>query len=152
MLPVRLHSAISTCRSGRRCAAVTLPSPHGCAAASAEQIGRGRGHRLIRGANSARNRQLFGIVRPYPQQTMVAGPYGFHALPRMKPSHDEDDWMPKKHKNTKRIPWSKSDDRALKAHSKRKTSVVKISKEMKRTTGALRQRAHALGISLGHRT
>jgi len=60
--------------------------------------------------------------------------------------------MPKKRKSVKRLPWTKSEDRSLKAHSKRKTPVVKISKEMKRTVGALRQRAYALGISLGHQT
>ena len=52
---------------------------------------------------------------------------------------------------TKRVPWSKADDRTLKAHSKRKTPVVKISKEMKRTIGALRQRAFMLELPLGHR-
>jgi hypothetical protein len=47
-------------------------------------------------------------------------------------------------------PWSKDEHRALKAHSKAKTPVVKISKQMKRTIGALRQRALKLGIGLGH--
>jgi hypothetical protein len=37
--------------------------------------------------------------------------------------------------------WTKEDHRTLKAHSKAKTPVVKISKEMKRTVGALRQQA-----------
>jgi hypothetical protein len=50
----------------------------------------------------------------------------------------------------KRIPWSKDEHRALKAHSKAKTPVVKISKQMKRTIGALRQQALKLGIGLGH--
>jgi len=59
--------------------------------------------------------------------------------------------MAKKRKRTKRVPWSKSDERELKAHSKQKTPVVKISKSMKRTIGALRQRAFGLGIPLGHR-
>jgi hypothetical protein len=35
-------------------------------------------------------------------------------------------------------------------HSKAKTPVVKISKQMKRTVGALRQQANKLGIGLGH--
>jgi hypothetical protein len=56
--------------------------------------------------------------------------------------------MPRK---IKRVAWSKADDRSLKSHSKRKTPVVRISKEMKRTIGALRQRAFNLGIPLGHR-
>ena len=59
--------------------------------------------------------------------------------------------MARKSKSIARTPWSKMDDRTLKAHSKRKTPVVRISKEMKRTIGALRQRAFGLGIPLGHR-
>ena len=50
----------------------------------------------------------------------------------------------------KRRQWTKEDHRTLKAHSKAKTPVVKISKEMKRTVGALRQQARRLGIGLGH--
>jgi hypothetical protein len=54
-------------------------------------------------------------------------------------------------KNTERRAWTKDDLRDLKAHSKGKTPVMAISKEMKRTVGALRQQALKLGISLGHR-
>ena len=46
-------------------------------------------------------------------------------------------------------PWTKDDVRSLKAHSKARTPVEKISKEMKRTVGALRRRAGILGIGLG---
>jgi hypothetical protein len=53
-------------------------------------------------------------------------------------------------KAVRRVRWSKDDYRALKAHSKAKTPVVKISKQMKRTVGALRQKALKLGIGLGH--
>ena len=59
--------------------------------------------------------------------------------------------MARKGKKIRRVPWTKADDRTLKAHSKKKTSVVKISKEMKRTVGALRQRALKLEVPLGHR-
>lgn len=59
--------------------------------------------------------------------------------------------MAKKAKKVKRVLWSRADDRTLKAHSKRKTPVVRISKEMKRTVGALRQRAFKLEVPLGHR-
>lgn len=48
-------------------------------------------------------------------------------------------------------PWTKEDVRTLKAHSKARTPVAKISKEMKRTVGALRRRAGILGIGLGER-
>jgi hypothetical protein len=53
-------------------------------------------------------------------------------------------------KSTKRARWTKDDYRTLKAHSKAKTPVVKISKQMKRTVGALRQQALKFGIGLGH--
>jgi hypothetical protein len=58
--------------------------------------------------------------------------------------------MAKSNKVTKRILWTKGDQRTLKAHSKARTPVVKISKQMKRTVGALRQQALKLGIGLGH--
>ena len=53
-------------------------------------------------------------------------------------------------KAVRRVRWSKDDYRTLKAHSKAKTPVVKISRQMKRTVGALRQKALKLGIGLGH--
>jgi hypothetical protein len=60
--------------------------------------------------------------------------------------------MAKKTKRrAKRIAWTKADNAELRKHSKSKTPVTKISKLMKRTIGALRQRAFGLGISLGHR-
>jgi hypothetical protein len=52
---------------------------------------------------------------------------------------------------TKWVAWTKEHVRDLKAHSKNKTPVVKISKAMKRTAGAIRQKALSLGISVGHR-
>jgi hypothetical protein len=52
---------------------------------------------------------------------------------------------------TKRVAWTKEHVRDLKAHSKSKTPVAKISKAMKRTAGAIRQKALALGIPVGHR-
>ena len=52
---------------------------------------------------------------------------------------------------TKRIAWTKEHVRDLKAHSKGKTPVAKISKAMKRTAGAIRQKALSLGNAIGHR-
>ena len=54
-------------------------------------------------------------------------------------------------KSARRVikPWTKDDVRSLKAHSKARTPVAKISKQMKRTVGALRRRAGILGIGLG---
>jgi hypothetical protein len=46
--------------------------------------------------------------------------------------------------------WTKEDVRDLKAHSKRKTPIAEISKEMKRTIGALRRKAVIIGVGLGH--
>jgi hypothetical protein len=50
----------------------------------------------------------------------------------------------------KRKQWTKEDRRTLKAYSKAKTPVVEISKQMRRTIGALRQQALRLGFGLGH--
>jgi hypothetical protein len=58
--------------------------------------------------------------------------------------------MPQK-KPLVRKPWTKEDTHKLKARSKAKTSVVKIAKAMKRTEGAVRQKATTIGIGLGHR-
>jgi hypothetical protein len=57
---------------------------------------------------------------------------------------------PKKNGKAVRREWTKADVRELKAHSKARTPVTKISKETKRTIGALRQKALHLGIGLGH--
>jgi hypothetical protein len=47
--------------------------------------------------------------------------------------------------------WTKEDIRDLKAHSKARTPVAKIAKAMKRTEGAVRQKAKSIPIGLGHR-
>jgi hypothetical protein len=51
----------------------------------------------------------------------------------------------------KRVAWTKEHVRDLKGHSKSKTPVAKIAKLMKRSEGAIRQKALALDISIGHR-
>ena len=56
----------------------------------------------------------------------------------------------KKNGKAVRREWTKADIKELKAHSKAKTPVAKISKETKRAIGALRQKALHLGIGLGH--
>jgi hypothetical protein len=58
--------------------------------------------------------------------------------------------MPK-NKRLARKPWTKEDVRELKAHSKAKTPVAKVAKALKRTEGAVRQKAKTIGIGLGHR-
>ena len=49
-----------------------------------------------------------------------------------------------------RKPYTAADVKLLKQHSKARTPVSKISKEMKRTAGSLKQKAKRLGIGLGH--
>jgi len=46
--------------------------------------------------------------------------------------------------------WTAQDERQLKKHSKSKTPVRTISRALKRTPGALRQKARQLGFSIGH--
>ncbi len=53
-------------------------------------------------------------------------------------------------KRRTRASWTKEHLRELKVHSRAKTAVKKISKAMKRTEGAIRQKAFALGIPVGH--
>ena len=53
-------------------------------------------------------------------------------------------------KTAKKVAWTRSMHAELRKHSKARTPVVKISKQMKRTVGALRQQALKLGIGLGH--
>ena len=60
--------------------------------------------------------------------------------------------MAKKAKRrVKRTSWTKAQLTELRKYSQDKLPVKKISRLMKRTPGALRQKACALGIRLGHR-
>ncbi|WP_354140768.1 hypothetical protein [Bradyrhizobium sp. LB11.1] len=59
--------------------------------------------------------------------------------------------MAKKKASAARREYTAADTKLLTAHSKAKTPVAKIAKEMKRTEGSLRQKARTLGIALGHR-
>jgi hypothetical protein len=54
-------------------------------------------------------------------------------------------------KRGKRVAWTKAHERELRGHSRNKTTVKSIARSMKRTPGALRQKAHAMGLALGHR-
>ena len=55
-----------------------------------------------------------------------------------------------KTKSVVRREYTKAEVRELRAHSKARTPVAKIAKLTKRSVGALRQKALALGIGLGH--
>ena len=50
-----------------------------------------------------------------------------------------------------RVPWTKEDVRALKAHSKSKTPGRGGRQSLERTEGAVRQKAKTIGVGLGHR-
>jgi hypothetical protein len=53
-------------------------------------------------------------------------------------------------KKIKRKTWTKTDDAALRKHSRAKTPAIKVAKLLKRTENAARQRTHLLGVSLEH--
>ena len=55
-----------------------------------------------------------------------------------------------KTKRVVRMPYTTADIKLLKQHSKARTPVSKISKQMKRSVGSLRQKALKLGVGLGH--
>jgi hypothetical protein len=57
--------------------------------------------------------------------------------------------MAKKAKSARRE-YTKENVKLLKAHSKARTPVARVSKLMKRSEGSLRQKARVLGIGLGH--
>ena len=62
--------------------------------------------------------------------------------------------MPKAIARRKRLvrrEWTRAEVKELRQHSKNKTPVKAISRTFKRTLGAVRQKAHSLGIPLGHR-
>jgi hypothetical protein len=56
-----------------------------------------------------------------------------------------------KAKKAVRKAYTATDIKLLKQHSKSRTPVAKIAKQMKRSEGSLRQKALVLGIRLGHR-
>jgi hypothetical protein len=56
----------------------------------------------------------------------------------------------KSKKRGKQVAWTKAHHAELRKHSKARTPVAKISKLMKRTAGAVRQKALILGFGLGH--
>lgn len=66
--------------------------------------------------------------------------------------HKKESLVAKKTKTKKRMrrEYTKADEKELRAHSKAKTPVAKISKLTKRTVAGLRTKAFNMGISLGH--
>jgi hypothetical protein len=72
-------------------------------------------------------------------------------LSRIAAAAADEGQMAKRARRVKRRAWSSADVRDLKAHSRKKSPVKQIAKTMKRTAGALRQKALSLGLPLGHR-
>ena len=66
-------------------------------------------------------------------------------------NHLENVMAKKSKRRVKRASWTRSNLAELRKHSKDKLPVKKISRLMKRTARALRTKASALGIRLGHR-
>ena len=63
-------------------------------------------------------------------------------------------YMPRTIARRKRVvrrDWTRAEVKQLRQHSRDKTRVKSISRALRRTPGALRQKARALGIPLGHR-
>jgi hypothetical protein len=54
-------------------------------------------------------------------------------------------------KRVVRRTWTRAEVKELRQHSKNETPVKTISRALKRTPSALRQKAGSLGIRLGHR-
>ncbi len=54
-------------------------------------------------------------------------------------------------KSTNRRLWTATDNRALKALARQKKRAGQIARVLKRTEGAVRQRAFAIGVSLDSR-
>ncbi len=59
--------------------------------------------------------------------------------------------MANKSKKRRYRVWTKDDLKELKRHSREKTPVRKIAKDMKRTEATIRMKAYQLGMSVGHR-
>jgi hypothetical protein len=67
-----------------------------------------------------------------------------------RPRLEENKVAKAKTKRPARKPYTSADVKLLKQHSKARTPLSKISKQMKRSVGSLRQKAQKLGIGLGH--
>jgi hypothetical protein len=70
---------------------------------------------------------------------------------RKTASQNQEHRVAKKAKKRTVRPYSKTEEKELRAHSKAKTPVAKISKLTKRSVAALRKKAMVMGLPLGHR-
>ena len=59
--------------------------------------------------------------------------------------------MAKKAKKRSYKQWSRADLQSLRRHSRERTPVKKVARELKRTEPTIRMKAYSLGLSMGHR-
>jgi hypothetical protein len=86
-----------------------------------------------------------GECRPHPLALINE----FGRATRRPYNHSGEHQVAKK-TTSKRKEYTKDDVKLLKAHSKDRTPIAKLSKLMNRSEGSLRQKAGTLGIGLGH--
>ena len=67
------------------------------------------------------------------------------------PQKNQEHLVAKKAKKRTVRPYTKTEEKELRAHSKAKTPVARISKLTKRSVAALRKKAGEMGFPLGHR-
>jgi hypothetical protein len=67
------------------------------------------------------------------------------------PHKNQEHLVAKKAKKRTVRPYTKTEEKELRAHSKAKTPVARISKLTKRSVAALRKKAGEMGFPLGHR-
>jgi hypothetical protein len=96
--------------------------------------------------NPSRTKSVWEFCWSLMPRAQIAGEFSLSDLQFMKGARK----MPKM-MAAHRSPWTKADLRELKAHSKARTPVSKVARAMKRTEGAVRQKAKMIGIGLGHR-
>jgi hypothetical protein len=70
---------------------------------------------------------------------------------RKTASQNQEHLVAKKAKKRTVRPYTKTEEKELRAHSKAKTPVARISKLTKRSVAALRKKAGEMGFPLGHR-
>ena len=70
---------------------------------------------------------------------------------RKTASQNQERLVAKKAKKRTVRPYTKTEEKELRAHSKAKTPVARISKLTKRSVAALRKKAGEMGLPLGHR-
>jgi hypothetical protein len=105
-----------------------------------------------------------GIVSTYQTMTLLSIASSFRLAKQVRlvvaasencarkaASHNQEHLVAKRAKKRTVRPYTKTEEKELRAHSKAKTPVAKISKLTKRSVAALRKKAGEMGFPLGHR-